>query len=55
MAEYEEGMSFDFNEITNQVTVIFRGKKVKLSAHYKSYTRAKEDAEAYCRKNGWQG
>jgi|GEM_PF-4566536 len=52
---YEEGMSFEFNEITNQVTVTFRGKKVKLSAHYKEYRRAKEDAEAYCRKQGWKG
>ena len=52
---YEEGMSFNFNEITNQVTVIFRGKKTKLSAHYKDYSRAKEGAEEFFRKNGWKG
>ncbi len=52
---YEEGMSFDFNEITNQVTVTFRGKKTKLSRHYTEYRRAKEDAEAFCREQGWQG
>ncbi len=54
MAE-KEPMSFDFNEITNQVTVTFRGKVTKLPSHYKEYRRAKEDAEAFARKQGWQG
>jgi hypothetical protein len=52
---YEEGMSFDLNTITSQVTIIFRGKKTKLPGAYKDWTRAKEDAEAFCRKNGWKG
>ena len=52
---YEKGMNIDLNTITNQVTVTFRGKKTKLSGSYKDWTRAKEDGEAFCRKNGWQG
>ena len=51
---YEEGMSFDYSEITKHVTVTFRGKITKLTPQYKDYRRAKEEAEAFCRKNGWK-
>jgi hypothetical protein len=52
---YEEGMSFELHDITGHVTVIFRGKKVKLSSTFTDYRRAREAAEEYCRKNGWKG
>lgn len=51
----KEDMSFDYNEITKQVTVVFRGKKTKLTPQFKDYRRAKEEAEAFCRQQGWEG
>lgn len=51
---YEEGMSISYDQITNELTVHFRGKRVKLGK-FASRDEALKAGEAYCRKLGWKG
>ncbi len=52
---YELNMSVDYNEITKQVTVMFRGEKVVLPGPYDRYEDGKRAGEDHCRQRGWQG
>ncbi len=54
MSDKDE-MTFDYNDITKQVTVVYAGKKTKLTPQFKDFKRAKEEAEIFARKQGWQG
>ena len=54
-ADTSDKMTFDFNTITNHVTVVYNGKKTKLPPSFKDYRRAKEAAEEFAKQQGWKG
>ena len=52
---YENGMSVEYEAVTEKVTVHFRGEKQELPGQYKTREEGIKAGEAYCRSHGWKG
>lgn len=51
---YEIGMSVQWDGMTGQVTVTFRGERHVLPGAYRTRDEGMAAGEAYCRSRGWR-
>ncbi len=50
---YEQGMQIDYDPISKEVLITFRGERAILPVTYESAEEGKAAGEKYCRKHGW--
>lgn len=52
---YEQGMSINYDEVSQTLTVYFRGRKREFNIRFNTSAEAKAHGESLCRQWGWEG